>query len=376
MGGLQRRSAAVALGVLVLVAGRSTVATAQDRHGALEALERERLQALRDAQARSAPQWSPAAAVTWLPPVHGEVPCFTINRFALTSATPLPQPASAGQFDGLLQDLGAFEGACLGPHSLDALRRNLDARLVSQGYVTSNVSFAPQNLASGVLQVSLHIGRVARIDLRGAASAISSNALAIRPGDALNLRDIEQTLENLARLPSQAAQFQIAAAGQADESVVVIATEAVANWRFSAGLDNAAPREYGHLQATVQAVWDAPLGLSDQVAVALNRTLHSEQGARYQDAAALNYSMPFGRHVLSINTSRSRHVRPIQGLTTRFSENGFDASVQLRWNGLPVVARLPGGPCGLAPPSGGPAMRWTMSNWSCSAATPEMPTGA
>ena len=326
------RNAAAALGLLVLVASGVTVATAQDRRDALEALERERLQTLRDTQARSAPQWSAAAAsVSWAPPVAGEAPCFVIQQFVLASDTPPLPPNSAGKFGWLLQDLGAFAGACLGPQSLDALRRNLDTRLVSQGYVTSSVSFAPQNLASGVLRVGLHVGRIARVDLRGAASAIRSNALTIQPGDALNLRAIEQTLENLARLPSQAAQFQIEAAGHADESVVAITTQAAQAWRLSAGLDNAAPQDYGQLQANVQAVWDAPLGLSDQVAVVLHRTLRDARGERYQAAATLSYSMPVGRHLLSINAARSRHVRHIQGLTTRFSENGVDTSVQLRW---------------------------------------------
>lgn len=332
MGGVQRRSATVALAVLVLMAGSNTVATAQDRHDVLEALERERLQALRDAQARSAPQWSPTAAVlAWLPPVAGEAPCFVISRVELQHDTPPLPPDSADRFGWLLQDLGAFEGACLGPQSLDALRRNLDARLVSQGYVTSSVSLAPQNLAGGVLHISLQLGRVARIDLRGAASAISRNALAMQPGDVLNLRAIEQTLENLARLPSQAAQIQIEAAASADESVIAISTETTPTWRLSAGLDNAAARDYGRQQANLQAVWDAPLGLSDQVAVALNHTLHGARSGRYQGAATLSYSIPFGRHVLSINTSRSTHARPIQGLTTRFSENGVDTSAQLRW---------------------------------------------
>ena len=85
------------------------------------------------------------------------------------------------------------------------------------------------------------------------------------------------------------------------------------------------------MQATAQVVWDAPLGLSGQVAVSLNGTAHNEGGERYQRSAMLSYRVPFGRHLLSINASRSLHARPIQGLTTRFSENGFDASVQLRW---------------------------------------------
>ena len=315
----------------VLFVGSLGTATAQDRRAELDALERERTQALRDAQTHSAPQWLATPAVSWLPPVAGDTPCFAIDRFELVSDKPSDARAGLGMFGWLLQDLGDFEGACLGPHSLDALRRNLDARLVNQGYVTSSVSFAPQSLAVGVLRVSLQLRRVARVDRRGAAGTIGRNALAINAGDVLNLRAIEQTLENLARLPSQTAQFQIEASHSPDESVVAIATEPARTWRIGAGLDNAAARDYGRLQATAQAVWDAPLGLSDQAAVFLTGTVYNEGGERYQRSAMFSYSIPFGRHLLSVNTSRSDHARPIQGLTTQFSENGFDASAQLRW---------------------------------------------
>lgn len=56
MGGRKRCRIACGVGVLVLLVGTITVASAQDRRDALEALQRERLQALRDAQARIAPQ--------------------------------------------------------------------------------------------------------------------------------------------------------------------------------------------------------------------------------------------------------------------------------------------------------------------------------
>ena len=55
MGDVKWRGAAIAVVGLVLIAGDITVASAQDRRDALEALEKERLQSLRDAQARSAP---------------------------------------------------------------------------------------------------------------------------------------------------------------------------------------------------------------------------------------------------------------------------------------------------------------------------------
>ena len=318
---------------------QGAAAQSQDRRETLEALTREREQLLRENQNRQAPLWAGASATPWLAPVANESPCFDIRHFELIGD---PAPGRLDGFGWLVSDLGAFENGCLGPQSLALLVRNLDARLVDRGYVTSSVSLPPQNLTEGRLRLQLLLGRVARIDLRGGAQAVSPNALALRVGDVLNLRDIEQTLENLARLPSQAAQFQIEPAEGADGSVLAIATAAgvepgggngsgVRRWRVSLGADNAAAREYGAWQANAQAVLDAPLGLSDQVSLNLSQTLSGQDAGRRQTVASVYYSLPVGRHLLSISANRASHAQPVQGLTTRFSENGFDASLQARW---------------------------------------------
>ncbi len=281
------------------------------------------MQLLRDAQARSTPQWAGAAAVPWLEPVTHESPCFAIERVEVLDA-PLKLAA-------LAEDIGQFAGACLGPKSIEALRRNLDARLAALGYVTSSLSLPAQNLSDGVLRLQLHLGRVARLERRGGALGVARNALALRPGEVLNLRDIEQTLENLARLPSQAAQFQIEPADTPEASVLVMAAPEQRRWRVSAGLDNSGARDFGRWQATAQLVLDAPLGLSDQLTANATRNVQDAGGEKRQRSTALSYSLPWGYHLFSVSGSRSEHARPIQGLSTRFSENGHDSSVQARW---------------------------------------------
>ena len=318
------------------------LATGQTRREALSAAEREHIQQQLDAQARAAPQTTADPGALWLPPVASESPCFLVHRLELLGNPALGGP---GSFAWLLADLGDYSGACLGPRSLDALRRNLDARLLARGYVTSHVSLPPQNLSQGVLLVQLHLGRLARLDHRTPAAAAagqssrppSCNALATRAGGVLNLRDVEQTLENLSRLPSQALQFQIEADEQPGMSVLATTPVAAAGgaqarrWRLSAGVDNAAARDYGQWQSNLQATLDAPLGLADQLSAAVNRSLRNAGGERLQTSALLSYFIPWGYHAVLLNASRSSHARPIQGLSTRFSENGFDSSMHARW---------------------------------------------
>jgi len=318
----------------LLAFGIAGVAVAQDRRDALQALEHERALSWRQEQLTSQPLLGASGAAPWIAPLKGETPCFMIRQVQLVGAA----EADLDRFAWLADDLGAFEQACLGSASIDILRRNLDSRLMARGYVTSSVTIPEQNLAQGTLQLRLHPGRLGAIDYLlgpGATRAPSRNALALVPGAPLNLRDIEQTLENLARLPSQAAQFQIAPGAGADQSLLQMAIGGGKRWRVGAGLDNAAARDFGQWQFSANAALDAPLALSDQLAVSLTRTVRNQDGTRHLASAMLNYSVPYRYHLFSVTGSRSTHARPVQGASTRFSEHGFDSNWQARWQWTP-----------------------------------------
>ena len=97
--------------------------------------------------------------------------------------------------------------------------------LIAQGYVTTRVLIKPQDPKPGVLTLTLIPGRIHAIRFADPASwrARWFNALPARPGDVLNLRDIEQALENFKRVPTADADIQIEPAGADGESDLVIA---------------------------------------------------------------------------------------------------------------------------------------------------------
>jgi hemolysin activation/secretion protein len=318
---------------------------AQERRDALEALERERNQ-LRQAEVhRRAPVLNNATDTHWLEPVPEEQPCFVIEQVrVLLPQAHVPVPAhpetgdvfpNAQPFAWLVHDLGRFESDCLGAQSLDRLRRNLDARLVQRGYVTSQVRLPPQNLATGTLWVEVLAGQLSALRWQSPdpkATPVARNAWAVIEGQVLNLRDVEQTLENLSRLPSQAAQFQIEP-GEADgQSVLVVQSQGARPWRMGASLDNAAPIDYGRWQWSTQLSVDAPAHLSDLLQMQYARNLRQQGDGRAQESANLSYSLPWGYHAVNVNVSYSRNRRVVQGATLTFGERGFDRSAQWRWS--------------------------------------------
>jgi hemolysin activation/secretion protein len=299
-------------------------------------------------RARGTPHITAATQAPWHPPVAHEQPCFPIHRLELHLTPGSGGGEDAQGFGWLLRELDAFTGGCLGAASLEALRANLDQRLAHHGLVTSHVTLPEQNLTQGTVRLQLLLGMLATLAWRTQASATAGaaekaspgdavrNALAAQVGHGLNLRDIEQTLENLSRLPSQAVQFQIEPGEKAGTSVLAmmpIATPGSAQarrWRMSAGLDNAAAREYGRWQTQLQAAVDTPLGLADQLQLSSTRTLAQAGSASQQASYQISYFVPWGYQALQLSASGSRHARPIQGISTRFTENGFDTTHQAR----------------------------------------------
>jgi hemolysin activation/secretion protein len=105
----------------------------------------------------------------------------------------------------------------------------LQSRIVSRGYITTRVLAATQDLTRGVLTLSVIPGRIR--DIRAADGTelhVSLGAaLPAASGDLLNLRDIEQGLENLKRVPTADADVQIAPAadplaGPGESDLVVV----------------------------------------------------------------------------------------------------------------------------------------------------------
>jgi hemolysin activation/secretion protein len=104
---------------------------------------------------------------------------------------------------------------------------------------------APQDLSAGTLTLSLVPGRIAAIRTTPDSSstllgnsALLATAIPARPGDLLNLRDIEQGLENLKRAPTAEADIQIEPSTAPDakpgDSDLVIKYVQSKKWRVKA----------------------------------------------------------------------------------------------------------------------------------------------
>ena len=91
----------------------------------------------------------------------------------------------------------------MGISSVNRLVKDLNAKLLDKGYVTSRVVIPEQNMKNGKLLLRLQTGRLHKIIYSKDSAVIPwKNAFPIKEGDILNIRRLEQGLEQMKRVSS------------------------------------------------------------------------------------------------------------------------------------------------------------------------------
>ncbi|MDP2027315.1 POTRA domain-containing protein [Sulfuriferula sp.] len=176
----------------------------QLRQQARQRAQREQLQRTPDVRLESPVS---DAAQRRLP--TSETPCFPIRHIVLKGD-------SAAQFEWALAAANPPDdpavGRCLGVNGINLVLKRIQNALIAQGFVTTRVLAEAQDLTPGTLALTLIPGRIRAIRFAPGTDTHARvwNAMPVRAGDLLNLRDLEQGLENFKRLPSASADAQLA----------------------------------------------------------------------------------------------------------------------------------------------------------------------
>ncbi len=301
--------------------------------------QQERERALRQQQERAVDARLPREALPEprrLPP--REAPCFRIDRITLAGERAddfqWALAAAAGQ-DGADPPLGR----CLGAEGIELVLSRVQRAIVARGHVTTRVLAAPQDLSGASLALTLIPGRIAAIRLADDSPGATSLATAMpaRPGDLLALRDIEQALENLKRVPTAEADIQIepstAAGARPGDSDLVVRYSQRRPLRATLSLDDGGTRATGKTQAGATLAWDNPLGLNDLFYVSLNHDAFNpaDRGTAGQ---TVHYSAPYGDWLASATASQNRYRQTVQGFDQNYVYAGESANAEVKLSRL------------------------------------------
>ncbi len=287
----------------------------RDRQERVLQEQQKRLEDLQQLPGKPAVQSAPAA--------NPDAPCFPIRHITLQGATLMAADRQADL-------LRPYEGQCLGTSQLHELLKGITQFYIDRGYVTSRAYLPQQDLASGELQVLVVEGRLEGLD----ASAIASPremAMAFpgHAGEVLNLRELEQMVDQLNRLQSRPAQMELVPGSQVGGSRVHLQGEPGKPWQANLNRHNDGQTSTGEQQWGAGLVWDSPLGLADQLSLRGGGDTVSDHW-KHSANQSVGYNVPYGWWSLNYSYSQSYYRTRSEGAGFTFGSDGDSKTHSLR----------------------------------------------
>lgn len=253
-----------------------------------------------------------------------ETPCFDVRRIELIGSM-------AHEFRWLQERSKPWLNHCLGGQGLRQLTGSLDAALLEAGFITSRVTLPEQNLATGTLQINVHAGRISEV--QSAPGLFWESAFPIAAGDLLNIRDLDQGVEQMGRLHSRVVQTQLEPGSEPDTSLVRIwSNPGGSRLRGGFTMDNSGAPDVGRPHASTYVVFDNPTGLNDLISVGANTNLQKLASDNRSQSMAVNYSVPWGYNLFTFSAYTARLAQRIQLTTENVVSSGRSRGVDLRWD--------------------------------------------
>ena len=121
--------------------------------------------------------------------------CRDISHIEVQGVTQL----RTAQLDGITQP---FVGRCLGVPEVEQILGEITRAYMLRGFVTTRAYLPAQDLGQGKLQILVVEGKVEkiRVEGQGRKGFRPGNTIPTAPGDLLNLRDLEQGIDQINRL--------------------------------------------------------------------------------------------------------------------------------------------------------------------------------
>ncbi|MDF3024190.1 MAG: hemolysin [Alphaproteobacteria bacterium] len=196
---------------------------------------------------------------------------------------------------------------CLGVGEIQSLLGEITAYYINKGYATTRAYLPSQDLSTGVLTIQVVEGVLKKIGMKEDAKAtlFIPGAFPFVNDRVLNLRDIEQGLDQVNRLQSNNAAIDIVPGAKVGESTIVVRNEAGKRWHLNTSADNYGSKSTGRYQGSASFSYDNLLGLNEFYSYTRRQTVPTDGDDRDSRSNSALFSIPLGYSMLTAGYSDS-----------------------------------------------------------------------
>ncbi|HXP97789.1 MAG TPA: ShlB/FhaC/HecB family hemolysin secretion/activation protein, partial [Telmatospirillum sp.] len=270
-----------------------------------------------------APPVEPPAAPLLAPPPSS---CFAISRIEVTGVTVVTE-------DEMAEATAPFAGKCLALADLDHVLDALNGLFIKKGFVLTRAYLPEQDLKSGVLRIVVIEGRIEGGSFKdGDRRGELFMAFPGLAGGPFNLRDAEQGVEQMNRLPGWDAKIALSPGKQAGTSRMEVDAAATPLLSGKIGTNGYGGAQTGHDQGQVDLGLANALGILDALSAEYDRTIDDPGPQHFSDALSARASVPYGYWALLGEYDFSNYHYDVQGVTAKFALRGHTERVSAALN--------------------------------------------
>ena len=264
------------------------------------------------------------------PPTSADLPADESVRFHISQITIENQ---VERFRFLERIARPYAGKELSLSDINKLINAMNQSLMARGFSTSRIAIPEQNLSSGELRLVLLVGYINTVRFAEDSDTLYwKNLFPFHEGDILNVRDIEQGIEQAKRLPSQDISVQLLPSEQPQRTDVVLTVKRGKNFYGTISVDDSGLEDTGKLQWYTSIGIDQPFHKNDMLLIGMNLDgAHDgyEKGTRGHN---ISYTYPYGRHTFSFSYQRSKYHQTVESIPYNFISAGDSNISMLSWD--------------------------------------------
>lgn len=216
---------------------------------------------------------------------------------------------------------------------INALSSKLNQELIFRGYITSKVGIPIQSLKEGQLQFNLQIGRVESIKYADGTPHLPwQNAFPLRAGDILNIREIEQGVEQMRRLNSQSIKVELEAGSMPLYSKIILKTEKKPPIHGLLAIDDSGLKATGKLQWIAVISADRIFNANDNLQISVNQNAEKDNDIKGTKSHSIAYFIPRGKDTFSFRYSQMNYYQTVSAVPISFKSSSRVKSFNANWN--------------------------------------------
>lgn len=284
-----------------------------------EQTQSQRLDALR----RATPGGSADGENGSLPAGPGNGACFDITRVEIDGANLL----SAQEIGKVTAPYG---NRCVGLAEINAVLRDVTHLYIDHGYVTSRAYVPQQDIAkTRILRLLVVEGTLSDIYLNGQKVVGSGSLATAFPGligRVVNIRDIEQGLDQMNRLQANDAKSAMLPGPNDGTSILNIENRPGRPWHVSLGNNNMGQESTGFSRSSASLGLDDLLDINDQWNFSYEHSGPDypwrNDGKGYGNSYSGSVSVPYGYSTVSLNGSWYQYESAVEGNFSSLETSG------------------------------------------------------